>query len=506
MKRLPQKKKEVRSNSQELKNAPGTVGFFDNRPEALRQLELQKTIANSTVQRSFQLKTDALFSSSQPVQLVKTIINSEGHEEEKDDDYVLASDEHLKHDPEKREVIDAGLADRLETVPKVGISNRPGLGFDESVFGLPENHKAPIETGSLPHGFEGLDYVPRGHPDYENAQEKAAVEKEKVQDSRNPENAASDLCSVDGLFIPGGQDRDETGSAEQTTRDAYEQALVKEARNIGMPTLAVCGGSRAFAKAFGAGEKRLGKAGRRIHKKSTNTQAHGLLFPEEHSLLGKSTPTPGVLDSINSTHEKIADLSTVKQLPPSSRGLRPAESELVLTATDQTDARNPEGFETRHGAPMIGVTSHPEAIYRGSGDRAAATPDARVWSDNIFKGYRQSMQTYNHKKTLHAEIRSRRDPEGHEGIRDKVNLKGLHTEGFTVSKLGKAMAQRNRQAKPQVYAKWRGKRNWQKLLSLKMITLEEAELMRQEVLDRKVAKKRYFDAGRPGHERPDPTG
>lgn len=54
--------------------------------------------------------------------------------------------------------------------------------------------------------------------------------------------------------------------------------------------------------------------------------------------------------------------------------------------------------------------------------------------------------------------------------------------------------------------KWRNKRNWQKLLSLGMITENEANIIRDEVEKNKARKKQYFLDGRPGHERADPVG
>lgn len=70
--------------------------------------------------------------------------------------------------------------------------------------------------------------------------------------------------------------------------------------------------------------------------------------------------------------------------------------------------------------------------------------------------------------------------------------------------LKKVKARRSHE--PQVYRKWREKRNWQKLLQLGMVTPEEALEIRREVLVHRAKKKAYFLQGRPGHERPDPVG
>ncbi len=516
----PRGTSEQTSKSRDNKSA---VLFADNRPETFEFMKFARiSNENPTSNQAVQLKAMAKnyvaqnlitvqkkkntkFSfrenstpSNKPVQLKKIVISAEGDEREEEDDYRLIHGEKLKFDQEKRSSLDKKLSDRNKPTPKVGISNRPGLGYDESVF---TKGKENIEPTSLPHGFKGLDYVPKTNPGYERSLEIAESEKTKVQKARKPENAACDLSSLDGLFIPGGQDRDKIGSVEQTTRNDYEQSLVKEARSIGMPTLAVCGGSRAFAKAFGGKEANLSKAQQKIHKQGTDKQSHELKFPASNSILGDASPTKGTLDKINSTHEKVADLSSVNMLPPSSKGLRASEPELRVTATDENN--NIEGFETSYGAPMVGVTSHPEAIYRGSGDRDAATPDAQKWSDNIFKGYAQSMETYSNKKAVNAEIRSKSKPEGYDKIGESTDTQKLHKEGFSMSKLGKSKADKNRQEKPEVYAKWKGKRNWQKLLELRMITLEEAEEMRKQVLKSKEIKKQNFLSGNRDRERPE---
>jgi hypothetical protein len=78
--------------------------------------------------------------------------------------------------------------------------------------------------------------------------------------------AKQSLSSVHGLYIPGdfnanptqvasadsttkvadqrlNQPRDAKSREERATRDEYEQLLIREARNRGMPTMAICGGS-----------------------------------------------------------------------------------------------------------------------------------------------------------------------------------------------------------------------------------------------------------------------
>lgn len=421
-------------------------------------------------------------------QRVKTILR-QGRETEVADDYLLEQGERLPFDARRRGKIDKalGVSRGLMPKPQVGISNRPGLGYDSSVFTLAHNQ---VQPSSLPPGFEPLPYVPKTDPGFELSQQRAELEKTGVQQARDPRSVKDHLDGVSGLFIPGGQDRDKEGSPEKLTRQAYEQALVREARLRGLPTLAVCGGSRAFVGGFGGSEQALAsKAQIKTHDQRTDSQAHGLVFPDRHTLVGSASPQVGRLDKINSTHKKVAATQNGRLTGvPELRGTRrvvneqgvtlqsPLEPELVVTALDD-EHQTPEGFETRYGAPMMGITSHPEAIYRGSTDRQSATPDAQTWSDNLFKGFEQSMRAYGGKQAVNQAIVS-----------------------------GQPAAERARRADPALYAKWRGKRNWQKLRQLGMITEPEAQAIRDEVALHRRQKSDHFRLGRPGRERPDPTG
>jgi len=467
---------------------------IDHSPRMLAQHRAIGRVQSGTAQ----LAADKLRLQSAPVtstiQRVKTILR-DGDEVEVEDDYQLTSSERLPFDLGKRAEIDQTLSEARESVaaPRVGISNRPGLGYDASVFNYEDDrakHERVVPT-SLPPGFEPLPYVPKEDPGYQASLLLAAQEKLNVQGARDASAVKRHLDGVSGLFVPGGQDRDPDASPEKTTRQTYEHALVNEARNRGMPTLAVCGGSRAFASAFGGSERDLSRQQAKTHDKTTGSQAHGLTFPDRHTLIGGVSPTLGTLDSINSTHKKVVTtdvhgkLAGVPDLPGTGRVLKqeerddvviPKESELVVSALDSVHG-TPEGFETRYGAPMMGVTSHPEAIYRGGTDRDKATASARNWSDNLFEGFDQSMRAYSGKQEVNEELAP-----------------------------GWAAAVRARQANPQAFAKWRGKRNWQKLLQLGMITAREAAEIREEVAQHRQRKADYFRSGRPGHERADPSG
>lgn len=338
------------------------------------------------------------------------------------------------------------LHDARESAPPpiVGISNRPGFGYDSSVFTTGnrlQRGRNEIVPTSLPSGFDPLPRdasrrdAERNARDVQDARAREVVA--KARGERSPLDADGLpshglLGDVHGLFIPGGQDREEDGSPEKTTREAYEQALIQEARTRGLPTLAVCGGSRCLLRGFGGEEQTLSEDQQvRHNQRGTTTPAHSIQLPDPHTILGSAAPyvpsrqirgAPPLpserarqtgISRVNSTHTKIGRVNARGNLDPVNR-LPNGESELVISARDaegdheeDVDRGTPEGFETRYGAPIVGVTSHPEAIYGTNSSRGAfeRNPDAIDWSDNIFRGFAQSMRAYAARQRVNDEIR-----------------------------------------------------------------------------------------------------
>ena len=290
----------------------------------------------------------------------------------------------------------------------VGVSHRPGFGYDAHALEGPD--MAPT---SLPAGFQPL--ARNASPAAESAPN------DEVRLARAAAGRA-DLDAVNGLYIPGGHDV--AGQAgDRASRVAYELALIREARNRGMPTLAICGGSRVLAEAYGGQSQALDDTGVHLHsRRGTAQMAHSLTL-EPATILGGAArrPAPGqrpTVDSINSTHERgvahaNGQLNPINRLDGPRAGanrIRPrpadqlADSELTVSAWGPDG--HPEGFESRFGAPMVGVTSHPEAIYRGSRlARDNATDQGRQWSDNVMRGFAQSMRAYAARRAVNAEIR-----------------------------------------------------------------------------------------------------
>ncbi len=309
----------------------------------------------------------------------------------------------IKARPQVRARLDSALHKRVIPQPTVGISNRPGFGYDTSVF--TNGKAAPITPTSLPPGFKPLP------ESVKNGSTEAEAEKTRVQEARDPKAVAKHLANVHGLFIPGGQDREADNSVEKTGREEYEQALIYAARQRGLPVLAVCGGSRCLARGFGGKEQLLSEEDQQLHDKGkAEIPAHPIEVRPSTIIGGaRAKGASTKISSVNSTHVKVVahnkgekpqqtSLSDINRLPNGT-------PELTLSAIDPTG--NPEGFETTHGAPIVGVTSHPEALFRhGKAREQFGHADAIDFSDRLFKGFAQSMQTYAARPGINEQVRN----------------------------------------------------------------------------------------------------
>lgn len=201
------------------------------------------------------------------------------------------------------------------------------------------------------------------------------------------------------LFIPGGNYGLET---EKPTRDPahrpsgdamtrqghraeHERELLRRARLTGRPVLAVCGGSWRLLEAFGGTTRRV-----QTHTHQTRimpyltTTGQIARVASEHPITilpdtmlskvfrSKQGDVPGI---VNTAHWAVAEeprrgvLAGVdtEPVPPLAVSAR-APSSTPPYMGDGTEERNwgsVEGFETTHGAPMMGIQWHPEAYNPG---------------------------------------------------------------------------------------------------------------------------------------------
>ncbi|MCA1325614.1 gamma-glutamyl-gamma-aminobutyrate hydrolase family protein [Herbaspirillum sp. alder98] len=183
-----------------------------------------------------------------------------------------------------------------------------------------------------------------------------------------------------------------TGRENSTRERANHQAnLLRQARNTGQPTLGICGGSWHLAAAFGGNTVTSPEFEARhtadmpslIPVARPNAEpamgvAHGTIMQhpvtvEAGSLLADAMKLSGEGLDINANSVHWAEVLS----KPGSHGetvaiagtdpMSALQTDALLKVTARVRSDNPgeatiEGFEARHGAPVVGVQHHPEAL------------------------------------------------------------------------------------------------------------------------------------------------
>lgn len=187
------------------------------------------------------------------------------------------------------------------------------------------------------------------------------------------------------LFIPGmTRDSYENNPSTHKARISFEKQVIKDALNRGRPIIAVCAGSWTLWESaweliedkkeiatvavedhnYGAGMPRIGAHGTMTH----NKLVHDVVV-EPDTLLQKAmglgnTPVDRQL-SVNSIHWRAPDAS---KTPTNFTIVAKAhQNQNIVIQTRQATVMTPEAntveaFETKHGAPVIGIEWHPEAF------------------------------------------------------------------------------------------------------------------------------------------------
>lgn len=188
------------------------------------------------------------------------------------------------------------------------------------------------------------------------------------------------------LFLPGRIRGD-----EDQDRKKFEQDIIRKARLQGRPILAVCAGSWRLWEAYGGTTKEVKDHNYnggmlRLNEHGTityNVQVHGIkTLP--HTLLTSimgGTPEEEVIEAVNSVHWLAPDDSIASPTLPKNKqyhgnikalyGLlqvsaRALEDEDISLKNRQGEVMAPEeetveAFETKSGAPTMGILWHAEA-------------------------------------------------------------------------------------------------------------------------------------------------
>jgi gamma-glutamyl-gamma-aminobutyrate hydrolase PuuD len=211
-------------------------------------------------------------------------------------------------------------------------------------------------------------------------------------------------------------------------RKIFENALLQDAIRRGRPVLAICGGSWRLWTALGGGEfvTTNGHDYPLAHPKEDlrvsdrgeilgNKMAHAVCIEPESKLFGamgggremSTLPVNSVHWQAPYEHECPSNVQISAKSKPFLKAkpsffwwlLCKALSMIGLRLIEESVEPNTvEAFETRHGAPMIGVQWHPEA-YAGGGSYAKL-------QQKLFTFMAESGESFHKKQAVLAEIKS----------------------------------------------------------------------------------------------------
>lgn len=224
----------------------------------------------------------------------------------------------------------------------------------------------------------------------------------------------TNLETLDGLLFLPGVPRSVKDSAEQLApRSSQNNILIRDAINRGKPILAVCGGSWALWQYFG-GElvpvkdhcsarmpsiNRLGKVGYniQIHRITLEEKGHILKGAMRYEQNRDRNPNPAV----NSVHWLSPGGDVPDMFDVSARSQH--DPALAPMGRHQAQMHPEEGtiecFESRSGAPILGVVWHPEAYT--SNTNSAYFPKQH---QAIIQYMIEASRTYQLKQILNQEF------------------------------------------------------------------------------------------------------
>jgi gamma-glutamyl-gamma-aminobutyrate hydrolase PuuD len=329
------------------------------------------------------------------------------------------------------------------------------------------------EPVTLPKSLSDITFTKDKKEGAQKSKEVIQRRQESFQRTGPEHGKKSGLSDVHGLYIPGApsavhsqqgeainvpsqKSKDELKRNELDSRAEFEHRSIADARLHGKPVLAVCAGSWRLGEAYGGYTETLaGSELKKHHRPGEDTWkvGHDINITTPHTNLGgtmpkknehkdngqPSTPRDDKLGWVNSTHwasvkaNKDGTLTRAPEIPTPAPGLRELQNQSKLPTTPDeltvtaASGGKVEAFETRHGAPVIGVQWHPEAYLPGMTGREPlsretlglqdkpAEYDAYLrnhektvaQSDNLFKAFGQSAEAYRGRQEVNQEIKER---------------------------------------------------------------------------------------------------
>jgi gamma-glutamyl-gamma-aminobutyrate hydrolase PuuD len=244
----------------------------------------------------------------------------------------------------------------------------------------------------------------------------------------------SEQPSRDPAHVPSG-----SATARHQRRVTHDRALLRQAQRTGRPVLSVCGGSWRTLESCGGST-------RRVHPKTHQTRQmpylkkdgsvaqvaseHDVTIDPDSMLGGIMDPRPRgqrqqKIQKVNTAHWAVAEETSaggLKGVPSPNRHalLRRLPNGQMLRITGPSDPRNQlltvsarggspnpymrateprpqrsvEAFESRYGAPVLGVQWHPEAYDRG------APTNERIANQRILNAMAQAGDAYDARRGM----------------------------------------------------------------------------------------------------------
>lgn len=338
------------------------------------------------------------------------------------------------------------LADAPSVRPTIGVSQRPGQGYDMSRFQEQKHaqYELMLDPDLVPPrlGKNPSDAERAAHQVYMDrlaAAREAVLSREEGEEGSVSARMRERMAGIHGLFLPGDGNRnmnqihspsapeadregdrgmnepdDPTEIQERATRDPFEQMAVRHARNTGMPVMAVCAGSWRLLSAYGGCPETIPADERLRHQDRLSEPAHSLLVHADTHLnaaLGRGVRC-GWVRGANSTHWAAAarDPEQPNQLlqrpdAPNEPHDPIAHQELQISAMDWVGRGVPEAIESRHGAPIVGIQSHPEYFLPKNYDPEKNRSQFAQFSRRLFDNFEGAARTYARRQLVNQEIR-----------------------------------------------------------------------------------------------------
>ena len=222
---------------------------------------------------------------------------------------------------------------------------------------------------------------------------------------------------------------------EHTERGGYELKLIEMAKSRGIPIMAVCAGSWRLLQSYGGQVRTLPQEERSVHKAEDRGETwqigHGVDV-DGSSFIGQSAGTQTHLGNVNTTHWAVANEKSGKFVKHAEKDPNELIKVSARTGKGITTSRGDENrdnektveaFESKFGAPNLGIQWHPEGYLPGMLGESSGSKEIRSGSRGIFKAMAQASHSSRvRRQQLNREIRgeTNNEPQAYELLKESI--------------------------------------------------------------------------------------